>query len=135
MPDPDLRILVNFLPKFEDPDFIPGSFSPTQPTEGGFHQFPYVVPSEVVTEFVEAAYDGGWVLRDFDWMAWIGTEEAKRLYRDPKALAEATPRQLAQILTVLIRQDRFSEGSLLENIQEGRVLAVLRRASDILDSQ
>lgn len=134
MPDPDLRILARFLPEFESPDFSPGEWSRVQQAEDGVYTMPYVMLSPLVMEFVRAAYDGGWVLRDFDWPEWKETEEAIMLDRDPDALARATPRQLAQLLTVLIRQDRFVDGELLNNVNNGHVLAILRRAAELLGS-
>lgn len=134
MPDPDLRILVRFLPEFERPDFSPGDWSPMQQAEDGAYTMPYVTLSPVVEEFVQAAYDGGWVLCDFDWPKWKETEEAITLYRDPDALTRATPHQLAQLLTVFIRQDRFVEGALLDDVKSGHVLAILRRAAELLGS-
>lgn len=134
MPDPDLRILARFLPEFERPDFSPGDWSPMQQAEDGVYTMPYVTFSPVVAEFVEAAYDGGWVLRDFDWPEWKETEEAIMLYRDPDTLGRAAPRQLAQLLTVFIRQDRFVEGALLDNVNNGQILAILRRAAGLLGS-
>lgn len=132
--DPDLRILAHFLPEFESPDFSPGDWSRMQQAEDGAYTMPYVNFSLPVEEFVQAAYDGGWVLGGFDWPKWTETEEARTLFRDPDTLSSATPRQLAQLLTVFIRQDRFVEGALLENIKSGQVLAILRRAAKLLGS-
>lgn len=134
MPDPDLRILTRFLPEFESPDFSPGDWSRMQQAKDGVYTMPYAALSPVVTEFLQAACDGGWVLRDFDWPEWKETEEAIMLYRDPDALARATPRQLAQLLTVFIRQDRLVEGALLDNFNNGQVLAILRHAAELVGS-
>lgn len=134
IPDPDLSVLARFLPEFESPEFAPGDWSRMQQADDGAYTMPYVMFSPVVEEFVQAAYDGGWVLRDFDWPGWKETEEAIALDRDLDALARATPRQLAQLLTVFIRQDRFVEGALLDNFNNGQVLAILRRAAELVGS-
>ena len=83
---------------------------------------------------MQAAYDGEWVLRDFSWPEWKDTEEAIALYRDPDVLAQATRRQLAQLLTVFIRQDRFVEGGLLGDFRSGHILAIVRRAAKLLEA-
>ena len=51
-------------------------------------------------------------MRDFDLATWKQTHEAKSLRDDAEVLARATPEQLARLLTICIRQDRFCEGTL-----------------------
>jgi hypothetical protein len=46
----------------------------------------------------------------------------------PEALASATPDQLAKLITVVVRQERFYEGSLAGAFEDGLVLAIVRRA-------
>ena len=47
------------------------------------------------------------------------SKEAMRLRDDPQALAAASAEQLAKLLTVLIRQDRFVEGRLTARLRRG----------------
>jgi hypothetical protein len=47
-------------------------------------------------------------------------------------LAKATPEQLAKLLTVCIRQDRFAEGTLLVAFEAGLLTRILQRAKAIL---
>src|SRR5438552_1870522 len=83
--------------------------------------------------FVQAAYDFGWVEREkFDWPKWKDTGEAKQLRDDSVALAKATPEQLAKLLTVCIRQDRFAEGTLQAAFETGLLTRILQRAKAIL---
>ena len=89
-------------------------------------QMPYTKWSRKTTEFVKACYELGWLER-FDWGSWAWTEEAVRLRDDPDALEEATDHQISRILTVLLRQDRFAEGSLLQSLESGYMQRVLRR--------
>jgi hypothetical protein len=71
----------------------------------------------------------GWVERDFDWGTWMGTPEALNLRDAPASLVNATPAQLAHLLTVVIRQDRFAEGSLVASYESGLLTGILRRAA------
>ena len=48
----------------------------------------------------------------FDWSDWMETPEARELIDNPQRVAAATPAQLAKLLTVYIRGDRFNEGLL-----------------------
>lgn len=131
MADPDLRILARFLPEFERAEFSPGGWTLTQRQENGAHTMPYATLSISASDFVTAAYAGGWVLPEFDWTQWTGTAEAEMLCRAPELLDQATPRQLAQLLTVFICQDRFIEGGLLGNFESGHILAIVRRAAKL----
>ena len=94
-------------------------------------ELPHFVPGEQACLFCDAAYRLGWVQEDFDWPAWKETPEAKRLRDDPTALANATPEQLAHLLTVCIRQDRYVEGSLASRFKSGLLIGILRRAAEL----
>ncbi len=50
------------------------------------------------------------------------------LFEDPEAMARATPLQLARVLTVLVRAERYAEGALAGALESGLVLRLLRRA-------
>jgi uncharacterized protein DUF6508 len=93
---------------------------------------PYVVLSDEASAFVQAAYDLGWVRSDFDWTAWGQTREAQNLQNDPSLLARATRDELAALLTLCIRQDRFVEGALLSAYESGLLVRILERAAAIL---
>ena len=77
------------------------------------------------------AYRDGWVRPDFDWPAWAQTPEAQRLRDDREALEQATVLELARLLTVVIRSERFGEGAVAEAIESGLVAAVLRRIEQL----
>src|SRR5262249_48969001 len=82
--------------------------------------------------FEQMAYVLGWVMRDFDWPTWKQTPEAQTLRDDVKALEQATPEQLARLLTVCIRQDRLCEGALEAAFESGLLTRILERAAVIL---
>ncbi len=67
-----------------------------------------------------------------DWAAWARTARARALRDDPAVLASATEHELAQLLTVVIRQDRFCEGSLASALENGLILGILQRADQLL---
>ena len=124
-----LRGLVSFLPAFESAAFKFGRWSNPESTDNGGLTLPFVEISETGAAFVKAAYDLGWVEPDFDWSTWIGTLEARSLRDDPSTLSKATSDQLAHLLTVIIRQDRFVDGSLLASYESGLLTDILRRAA------
>ena len=117
-----LEALAAFLPIFETPDFEFGKMS----TPAG--KMPFYNLSEEASRFVEMCYDMRWV-RPFDWSEWVGTSEAVSLRDDPSSLDEATHEQLEKLLTVLIRQDRFVEGSLGGAYESGMLRRIVKRAA------
>ncbi len=127
----DPAVLARFLPEFERPGFSAGAWSEARTRRDGMVEMPYVVLSPTAREFEQAAYAGGWVLEEFDWSDWMGTEEWAALRDGGIPVAQATVRQIAQVLTVLIRGDRFSEGYLLDAFKSGLILAIVRRAAQL----
>ena len=128
-----LDSLASFLPAFEAPDFKFAHWAEPEEAEPGVVALPESVLSMAAMEFIDAAYAMDWVLRNFDWSEWMQTPEAIALRDDPGALKRATPDQLAKLLTVLIRQDRFVEGALAGAYDSGLVTAILRRAASLRD--
>ena len=129
-----LDVLVRFLPIFEDPNFEAGDERPLQGAGPGNLAAPFVSCAAAADAFVEALYGHGWILKGFDWGAWAATPEAKALRDDDTVFADATPEQLARLLTVLVRQDRFVDGALLDAFECGLMLRIVRRAATILDA-
>ena len=128
-----LDSLASFLPAFEAPDFKFAHWAEPEEAEPGVVALPESVLSMAAMEFIDAAYAMDWVLRNFYWSEWMQTPEAIALRDDPGALKRATPDQLAKLLTVLIRQDRFVEGALAGAYDSGLVTAILRRAASLRD--
>ena len=87
---------------------------------------------ELGVAFVDAASRAGWIV-PFDWATWAESAEGRRLLREPRHIATATPDQLGKVLTTLVRGERFSEGTLSEALESGLLLAIARRAEALLD--
>lgn len=93
-----LQELGEFSDIFRSPWFILGKWEKT-----GFRY------SDDAECFLRHCYDHGWVT-ELDWPEWVKTDEAQNL-RDAEVIrTQATPQQLANLLTVAIRQSRFVEG-------------------------
>jgi hypothetical protein len=124
--------LAAFLPIFEDSGFSFGLWIGGKPMPHGQLHMPTFVPSDPAEAFVRMAHDMGWVLPDLDWKSWKSGAEARELLNNPETLARATPEQLAMLLTILIRQDRFVEDSLAQAFDSGFLVDILRRADALL---
>ena len=88
-------------------------------------------------DFAAMCYDFNWV-EPFDWPTWMETDEAALLRDDHNALANASSEQLQKLLTVIVRQERFVEGSLAEHFESGLIDRIMDRAAvlaDQLDTQ
>ena len=105
-----LRTLAPFLSKFEVPP----------------DAFPRWKRNPVASDFVNTCYKVGWIGKDFDGTEWKSSDEALRLSDDPAALQSATPEQIGRILTVLIQQGHFVDGSLASDFESGFLVEILR---------
>jgi hypothetical protein len=129
-----LQALADFVPIFEAPDFVFGEWEDSKEHEPGVWSMPYVTYGPTALEFQRAAGGHGWVRPDIDWTKWAESAEARRLIDDPSLVATATARQLAQLLTTIIRGDRFNEGNMLNAFNSGHLTAIARRASVLADA-
>ena len=74
----------------------------------------------------------GWI-QNFGWGDWKDGAEAERFRTDPETFTQATPEQLSQVLTCLIRGDRFCEGNLSSAYEAGLLVPILRRAAALAE--
>jgi hypothetical protein len=128
-----LEAITRFLPEFEDPEFEFGRWEEPEDATPGVITLDYFLISRTGQEFIRACYDHGWVI-NFDWPEWKGTEEAKSLRDEEEVLNQADPEQLAKLLTVLIRQERFVDGALNSAYESGLLVGILIRAKEISKS-
>lgn len=87
--------------------------------------------SELINRFVDMAYRVGWIT-NFDWMDWSNGPEGERFLQDKASLSNATVDNLSDIITAIVRVDRFSEGALAKSFNSGYVRALAERAEALL---
>jgi hypothetical protein len=129
-----LEILAAALPIVEAPDFEPGQWHDSERREDGVWTMPWYELSPAAESYLRAVGESGMMLTGFDWPSWAKTPEAQHLHADRDALAQATPDQLAMLLTALIREDRFNEGALGDSFESGIMTAIARRAKELAES-
>ncbi len=84
--------------------------------------FPMYAEHPIVDEFRQEAYRLGIVV-NFDWTAW---NEGKVLLADRSSdFTRLDLGTLCKLVTVIIRQDRFCEGSLASQFEDGTVGRIL----------
>jgi len=127
----NLQGLARFVPIFTAPGFRFGTWDHPPSRASGIHVLPSCLLSDEGQEFYEAVYKLGWVTQ-FQWSEWMHTPEGRELTENPDRIAEVTPDQLAKVITVFVRGDRFNEGSLNSKFESGLLTAIVRRAEALL---
>lgn len=128
-----LRALADVLPVLEAPDADFGHWDAGRPRDGvqvlGWYEL-----GPTAEAWRAAVARGEWIVV-FDWRAWLAGDEGRALRDDPARIANATPEDLAKLLTAIIRSDRFVEGSIAGAFESGLLAAVSRRATMLLDDR
>lgn len=126
-----LKTLAGFLGRLTDPEFNAGEWVVDKNIQGHSVQMPFAALSKVATDFVHAAYEHDWLDGSFNWPEWASTTEATELQNSAHAVAKADLRQISQMLTLVIRRDKFVEGSLLTDFTTGLILRIVKRADEL----
>ena len=107
--------LLRFLPLFEGPTagFVI--------ERGNALDVPYPTYSPVVVEFFDLASQPWWVDGGYDPLA------AGEQVRNDEAIATASLGQIKAMLTFCVRSERFCDGAWLAMLEQGRIVAILRR--------
>ncbi len=127
-----LKSLTRFVPAFIAPGFQFATLHKPPPEPSGLIELPYYELSPEASAFVAAAHKFGWVTW-MQWSAWRGTERTRALMESPDRIGEATPDELSRLLTVYIRGNRFNDGYLKSAFDSGVIVAIVKRAEDLLD--
>jgi hypothetical protein len=89
----------------------------------GYLLFPHLINSEVVSEFQNLVYEIG-LVNSFDWPSW---EEGKQLLNDSAAdFNKLDIKTLCMLITAIVRNDRFCDGSLVSFFENGTILKILK---------
>lgn len=91
-------------------------------SEDGAAAFPYPVYSDTVEEVQRLLYDLD-VIVSFDWPAWDGAAR----YPRGEGLASAPVAEAVRVATVIVRGERFCDGTIAQAISDGTLDAVLGR--------
>ncbi|MEI6536720.1 MAG: DUF6508 domain-containing protein, partial [Verrucomicrobiaceae bacterium] len=129
-----LTALAAFAPKFREPGVTFGGWAPAQGSgdDGDFITMGYFKGNNLFDEFHSDMYKWGWVSDDFHYHDWMKTRAAEKLRSDPRATAKASTDDLLKLVTILMRGEYWSDGSLANNLERGILLAVAERAESIL---
>jgi hypothetical protein len=131
-----LAALAAFAPKFREPGVTFGGWAEPQGSglEGDFIHPGYFKGNALFDEFHSAMYKWGWVSDEFDYHEWMNTHAAEKLRSDPRTIGKATADDLLKLVTVLMRGEYWSDGSLAKTLERGILLAAAERAESILQN-
>ena len=130
IPAADLRVLAYWTDTFERGAPI-GRWRGGVPDADGVIQVPWYEYSEEIERFTREMSEANFV-QPVASMDWAGTPAAQRLIQDPATIARATHDELVYLLTTIIRGERFSDGEIAAAYERGTLLAIARRARDLL---
>ena len=118
----DWQPLLALIPEIEKTSTF-GAWAGGDRNEEGSIQFPYCVPSTLVSKFLEIVYSIPIVI-SFDWMSW---DEGKEMANDGSFDLDATDLVTkCKLITATVRSDRFCEGALVSAFRSGLILRVLK---------
>ena len=120
-----LDAVLRFLPIFAQPGY---SFGEWHAPEG---QFPFYAINDEVMEFYQILDERN-IIIIFNWPAW--QEEGFCFVEDPELLNTANLFTLRKLITIHVRKDRFVEGHLAAVLENGHIVAILRRMQVIRET-
>lgn len=120
-PDGLDRVLA-FTPIFEQPSV---SLYEVRPDLSPFD--PYVYAPEF-QQFIQGLHREKLVIA-FDWTAW--QDEAAQYINNPQQIDSADLETLQKLITTHVRAERFNSGHLAQMIDNGQMLAILKRLAAI----
>jgi hypothetical protein len=124
-----LEALAKYLPIFTAPGFQFSEVTPAE-VEGDVIEMGWTSYRPEAQSFIEDCYDYGWV-QSTDWMEWMQSDEAQALSENAARMASATVEELAKVLTVSLRRDRFMDGSLAGDFERGLITRIVERAREL----
>lgn len=126
-----LQILADYAETFEPHGPI-GRWQGGEANAAGVIQMPWYEYQPEVERFAADMYAAK-LVRPVDWQRWAGTPEAQQLVSDPAAIAAASHDDLINLLTTILRGERFSDGEIAGAYERGTLLAIAQRAQALLN--
>lgn len=99
----------------------------------GTINMPFRVHGKIITDFINC-FSGAGLMVSFDWSKW---ERGRQVYvnHPPSDLSSFDLPDLCNLITMLIRADRFMDGVLSQSFENGFILAVLIEIEKRINSQ
>ncbi len=115
--------LLRYLPAFEREDFK-GSEGHCDPGVLPYHTY-----APELSDFEQALYRDGFILRHFDWESWL--TEASPYLQQAELIRTAGIDVIRRLLTVYVRRERFCEGQFSDAVRSGHIGTIIRRIGEL----
>ncbi len=86
--------------------------------------YPYVY-SDAVNKIIQHLYDGDFILKDFNWVK--SQDEAAKYFYGRLSIENANTELCCQLLTTIIRKERFCSGVLAGSLNNGHFIGLLKQ--------
>lgn len=121
MKNHDWQPLFDLIPEIENTTQF-GKMGGGKDKNGVFHM-PYWIENPVVSEFRKLAHKL-LVIKNFDWLSW---NEGKEMLNNPSFNYNSIDLETKlRLITLLVRSDRFNEGTLISAFESGVILKILK---------
>jgi len=118
----DWQPLIELIPKIENTSKF-GEWAGGEKDKEGNIQFPYCIPTKIVSQFLEIVYNMP-IIINFDWGSWEeGWEMLNNKDYNFDTLDLPTK---CKMITAIVRSDRFCEGALVSAFESGLILKILK---------
>ena len=121
---------VSFIDRFENSAGKFGILRGVEKQPDGTMTLPWFEYRPVVTEFIQGLYDKQLNVV-FDWGKW---KRGEKLFSNPGLVGRASAADCLKLITLCVRQDRFSDGFMAEALERGVITACLKRLRDFYPS-
>ena len=120
----DIEKLLKYLPIFQRDDFNPIDEEKCKDSDIPF----MLCYTSEVQSFIDDFYKSDLVY-SFDWSKW--QDEAIKYVNNPNLIENVDIQTIQKLLTLHMRKERFCEGHLIDMIDNGHIVALLRRLKAI----
>lgn len=118
----DWQLLLDLIPEIENTRSF-GEWAGGDTNEEGVIQFPYFMPTNIVSRFLKILYSIPIIIA-FDWGAW---DEGRKIASDATFNLDNTDLLTkCKLITAIVRNDRFCEGALVSAFESGLILQILK---------
>ena len=126
----NIELILQYISYFEKNNNF-GEWKGGNKNKDGTISLPYFEYSDEVYQFIKLLYKTDFIVK-FNWSKW---DEGKKIINDKDLISQANLLTLRMLMTVIIRMDRFFEGSLLDRIKNGTILNILYRLKVLKDNR
>jgi G:T/U-mismatch repair DNA glycosylase len=122
IPSSDWTRLFELITEIENSKIF-GTLSAGEEVANKVFQLPYWDWSDITRRFIQVAYEIKIVL-DFDWGNW--SEGISMIENGKREFDKLDTLTLCKLMTMILRADRFNDGFLVSNLENGTILKILK---------